>query len=237
MPIWRYMSLAKFMSVLFRRGLYFANAPSLGDPFEGSVPFKFAQERPRLMTSVRPEHVAMVAKASGDAIRWYTQFVFVNCWFSGEHESAALWRYYTDGDNSICIRSDVQRLRGQLPPAIKIVTVKYIDFATEEIPELAVQGWTTDLLFEYKRKSYEHEREVRALYSRDPPFEGRAIDNDAPLPHRGEVVPVDLNALVTEVRVSPSADDWFLKLVQDVCTRFDLIAPVRRSDIATDPVY
>ncbi len=229
------------MSVLFRRGLYFANAPSLGDPFEGSVPVKFAQERPKLMANVKPEHVAMVTKASGDALRWSSQFVYVNCWFGGEHESAALWRYYTDGDNSLCIRSDLQRLRCQLPPGIKIVTVKYIDFVNEEIPELAVQGWTTDLLFEYKRKSYEHEREVRALYSRNPPLHpsgrGQVIDIDAPLPHRGEVVPVDLNALITEVRISPSADDWFLKLVQDVCTRFDLTAPVRRSDMATDPVY
>src|SRR6478672_2892400 len=35
-PIWRYMDLSKYLSMLDRRCLYFARATLLGDPFEGS---------------------------------------------------------------------------------------------------------------------------------------------------------------------------------------------------------
>jgi hypothetical protein len=37
-PIWRYMDLAKYLSMLDRRSLFFARATLLGDPFEGSTP-------------------------------------------------------------------------------------------------------------------------------------------------------------------------------------------------------
>jgi hypothetical protein len=37
-PIWRYVDLAKYLSMLSGRGLFFARATSLGDPFEGSTP-------------------------------------------------------------------------------------------------------------------------------------------------------------------------------------------------------
>jgi hypothetical protein len=35
-PIWRYMDLAKYLSMLDRRCLFFARATLLDDPFEGS---------------------------------------------------------------------------------------------------------------------------------------------------------------------------------------------------------
>lgn len=43
--IWRYMSLAKFMSLLDTRALFFARSDRLGDPFEGSYPIANRQLR------------------------------------------------------------------------------------------------------------------------------------------------------------------------------------------------
>lgn len=36
--IWRYMSFAKFVSLLEKKALFFARLDRLGDPFEGSPP-------------------------------------------------------------------------------------------------------------------------------------------------------------------------------------------------------
>src|SRR6267142_5722094 len=44
-PIWRYMDLAKYLSMLNSRGLFFPRAVSLGDPFEGSTPRKMVLDR------------------------------------------------------------------------------------------------------------------------------------------------------------------------------------------------
>ncbi len=35
--IWRFMSLAKFLSLLHTNSLYFSRSDKLGDPFEGSI--------------------------------------------------------------------------------------------------------------------------------------------------------------------------------------------------------
>ena len=35
-PIWRYMDLGKYLTMLDRRSLYFARATLLGDPLEGT---------------------------------------------------------------------------------------------------------------------------------------------------------------------------------------------------------
>ena len=37
-PLWRYMDLSKFISLIQTSKLYFARAADLGDPFEGSLP-------------------------------------------------------------------------------------------------------------------------------------------------------------------------------------------------------
>jgi hypothetical protein len=36
-PIWRYMDLAKYLSMLDSQSLFFSRATLLGDPFEGSA--------------------------------------------------------------------------------------------------------------------------------------------------------------------------------------------------------
>ena len=36
-PIWRYMDIAKFLSLLDKQSLFFSRLDHLGDPFEGSL--------------------------------------------------------------------------------------------------------------------------------------------------------------------------------------------------------
>jgi hypothetical protein len=41
--IWRYLDLAKFLSIVSKRNIYFARADRLGNPFEGSIPLPNAE--------------------------------------------------------------------------------------------------------------------------------------------------------------------------------------------------
>lgn len=52
----------------------------------------------------------------------------------------------------------------------------------------------------------------------------------------GRYIDVELGALIEEVRVSPTSEDWFLELVDSVSTKYGLAAKVRRSDILSAPV-
>ena len=51
-----------------------------------------------------------------------------------------------------------------------------------------------------------------------------------------EFIPVsDLDVLLRSIVVSPEAEPWFVELIQDVCRKYKVSAPVRRSKLAFLP--
>ncbi|OAF09231.1 hypothetical protein AXW67_26915 [Bradyrhizobium neotropicale] len=50
-PIWRYMDLAKYLSILNSSGLFFPRATSFEDPFEGSAPRTIVSTREYIRTN------------------------------------------------------------------------------------------------------------------------------------------------------------------------------------------
>ena len=84
--------------------------------------------------------------------------------------------------------------------------------------------------FLYKRKSFEHEQEVRAIMTGMTNMREDVKDS-------GKYCPVDIGKLVHEVVVSPLVQEWFLKLVQSVSKQYGLEAPVRKSALADLPVW
>jgi hypothetical protein len=46
----------------------------------------------------------------GEHRRKLVSSYFVNCWHMNEHESAAMWRLYSQADEAICVQSTFARL-------------------------------------------------------------------------------------------------------------------------------
>jgi hypothetical protein len=94
--------------------------------------------------------------------KWQREVTFVNSWYCQEHESAAMWSLYLKTQEGIAIQSTYDRLSNAFVNYhdydINIGRVSYIDYEHDTIP----QG---NILFPVmcKRKSFEHEREIRAL--------------------------------------------------------------------------
>jgi len=158
--IWRYLDLSKFLSMLEKDVLYFCRVDLLGDPFEGSRPrgedafWADLVERGEVKKEVA-EHNAGV---SNDMRRMSRQRMYANCWHLNEQESAAMWHMYSHDAAPITVQSTFNRLRKSIPDNIHIGIVKYIDYETESVP----YGNSFNY-FLHKRKSFEHERELRAL--------------------------------------------------------------------------
>lgn len=116
---------------------------------------------------------------------------------------------------------------------VLIGKVTYIDYANEAIPMGNVLS-----PFLHKRKSFEHERELRALIwtpqhgknSMPPGVNKHAHD-------RGIYVSADLNVLVERIYVAPTAPQWFHELIRSLVKRFNLNKPVVQSDLAASPLY
>ena len=228
--LWRYVDFTKFVSLLDKQALFFSRADKLGDPFEGSFSKVNVALRPEIYKDQIPE--AELQKLV-EFTRQLPKFTLISCWHGNGYESAAMWRLYARDRDGIAIRTDFVSLSASLvgDEDVFIGKVNYVDYDQTFIPE-----GNTMAPFLYKRKSFEHEREVRAMMQTIPFMDARANVFEDNL-EAGTYFDVDLSRLVHEVVVSPFAGEWFLDLVRSVASRYHLEAQVNRSPLAEAPIW
>lgn len=230
--IWRYLDLAKFLSLLEKSALYFCRVDLLGDPFEGSRPRgeDAFWESTLKQDDTKKDIVEHNKRVINEFRRKSRQRMYANCWHLNNHESAAMWHVYSRDAASIALQSTFERLRDCLPDSIHIGIVKYIDYETESVP--------FGNLFDYflhKRKSFEHERELRALISTESVTVDGKATWDVPSEQPGIEVSVDLPQLIKQVVIAPEAPSWFLDLVVKVVKRYGFGLEVRQSSLSAEP--
>jgi hypothetical protein len=229
--IWRYMDFTKYVSLLESKGLFFARSDRLGDPFEGSFSKANIARRPEVYNDLSPENFNKMFDQVRRATEWYRYWTYMNCWHVNTHESAAMWRLYAYSNEAIAIQSTYARLCQVLPKGAFVGLVQYIDYERDWLPE-----GNSYYPFVHKRKSFEHERELRAVIQ-DLPRSDRGIEIGKPNPQQGISVPISVSDLITQVSVAPTAADWFRGLVGKVTTRYGYNFPVTRSSLDERPVY
>jgi hypothetical protein len=233
--VWRYMDFAKFVDMLDRDALYFCRADLLGDPFEGSVP----RANEDYWKTLRETHEGKDAiiqhnKAFSEwSARQSRLSTYVNCWHVNEHESAAMWKLYSREGASIAVQSKCSLLRQCLPAAVRISLVRYIDYDTQPMPPM---GNVLNYCF-HKRKSFEHERELRAhIWTLEHDSKTMKPIWTVQPGQPGIVVPVNLSQLIETIYVAPFCEPWIEELVGNVTRRFGLSLSIKRSKIVDQPV-
>ena len=231
-PIWRYMDFTKFVSLLDSGALYFARSDRLGDPFEGSHTKADLEERARIFSEkgLAPEWVDLWGKGLDDLRR----STFISCWHMNEHESAAMWKLYAQTNEAIAIQSTYARLRDLLDEpgdSFRLAPVKYVDFEKDMMsPDNILSP------FFHKRRSFEHEREVRAM-AQWIAQESEQFKRDPTWREGGCLVDVDLTKLIERVFVAPSSAQWFRQLVGSVVKRFGYDFEVYQSKLDESPLF
>ena len=252
--IWRYMDLAKFLSIIDVRSLYFTRLDQLGtfDPFEGyytnlniqfdNTPFESMSDAWKEENGIKTKQLYDVVIQSNKNIRKFVKYnrevTFVNSWHIKEYESAAMWQLYLSNQEGICIQSTFKNLIESLESYkefdIFIGKIKYIDYQNEAIPKGNILS-----PFTYKRKSFEHEEELRALIW--TPQNGK---NDISNPNNnkfkdvlGIYVPVSIEKLIEKIFVSPNAPKWNADLIRSLVKKYEINVEVVQSDLAAKPLY
>lgn len=239
--LWRYMDFTKYVSMLSTSTLYFARADTFEDPFEGAKGvignkekwdvhylsfFKQAMKNPP--EGVEWDHSEEYIEKEAQRLlkemetggKAHRERVYINCWHENEHESEAMWRLYSSYlGNAIAIRATYSSLYNALGrnPSISIGRVKYIDF------NKSYAGPNDS--FWRKRKSFEHEREVRAIVH---DFKSEAM---------GRTMNCDLKVLIKEIIVSPTAPAWFVNVLNDVNEKFGIEITVNQSNLNEVPFF
>jgi len=230
--IWRFMDFTKFVSLLEKQSSYFCRADLIGDPFEGALSY-YSIENLRAWDMVDDFLGEMVVEDAIDQAKNFPKYHYLNCWHKNDYESAAMWQLYSSGNNqTIAIQSTYKKLCQSFHRSrneIYIGMVNYIDYDTEEVP-------TDDPIrpYVYKRKSFAHEMELRAVISNLP--EHPMTDNslfDKP----GLYIPTNLEYLIEKIYVAPTSPPWFKELVAAVMNKYEIDKPIENSRLDERPVY
>ena len=235
--IWRYLDFTKLLDLLEKKSLFFTQPGRFSDPFEGSIPLKNVQSRLDQLkaspineqTSQRAiEHLSQGNKSNVEKHA-------VNCWHINDHESAAMWELYLKSSEGVAIQSTYHRFKScfESQDPILIGKVNYIDYENDSIPE-------GNIFFPimHKRKSFEHEQELRAVTSKWAlsPHTEQVNATLEPIEF-GIDIPVNIKTLIENIYIAPTAPLWFAELVRLILARYELNVPVKQSSINDKPLY
>ncbi len=239
--LWHYMDLSKFISLISKKELYFSAATCFDDPFEGAkgvVSMKQQWDEFYLdffkqailtapgmdLSKLTPEKLDSKSQRLLDEInstgKIKRQSTFISCWHLNDFESEAMWKLYSkDVTNAFAIQTTYLHLYEALgkEPYISIGKVNYIDFSK--------QFTSVNDAFWFKRKSFEHEHEVRAIVKR------RIKDK------QGISIPIDIHKLIENIYISPYAPIWFSEVVKSIMEKYDINTPLLQSDMCSIPFY
>lgn len=230
----RYMDLTKFLSLLQSKQLFFCRLDRLEDPFEGSIPSLNKKLLEDWISDLERKKIVGVGKENQvEVLEKYhlaqKQVTCVSCWNKYRVESMALWKIYSDSAKGIMILSSVERLERALKDSreeVRISEVQYRDYTRETIP---VGNVYFPII--HKQRAYDYENEVRLIYEIEQAQIGKVFDWSKQPIEQGVRISADLDTLIEEIVVGPSAPDWYREMVIDLAEKYGLTSKVRPSEL------
>ncbi len=257
--IWRYLDFTKFVALLSGSSLHFSRADTFLDRFEVSIPLRdLAAARAWTIGQIHRGSISRdgitryLSAVSGQPasafltlsehelavqfLRHANSALFVSCWHMNQDESAAMWDLYLGNGPGVAIESSFAALRDELDRAtgdtmVAVGSVDYLDYQSD--------SWGPYRPFNavfHKRRSFDHERELRAVIVR-PTYEELGRDGIAVSAWPDIDVPVQLSRLVHRVWISPRSAPWFAQLVATVSERLGSPLPLVRSNLYDAPDF
>ena len=230
--LWRYMSFAKFCSLLDRKALFFSLVGDMEDRYEGFIyPPKPREHGDSLQQAERIGH---------GVLHEIARTALISCWTESGHESSLMWKAYA-GAEGVVVRTSFQNLQESIRSVTELpVTFGQIEYVDYHRNEVARFGWAPLL---HKRMEYREEGEVRAILPGPPwdvPIQQGVPETHIPLDsdvaeQRGRYILVDLEILVQEIVLPPHAAPWFAQVVKSAMDGSPVRSRVTRSSIESPP--
>ena len=248
--VWRYLTFAKFISVLELSALWMSRLGNLLDQFEGALPDKTRENmiasnlKWRATFEERPELQEQLAGMTDRNVADGRNVLVVNCWFLGESESPQMWKEYVGSTEGVAIRSTLKRLDQSILAKQEFTTigkVNYVDFSRYDMGIYTGSRAGERALL--KAKKYSFENEVRIVTHNlvcpgclnpdgSPPTRTQLDGPGMYDPNRpGLYLQVKLRMLIETVITAPGAAPWFNDLVAKLCKRYQLDATVEKSKL------
>ena len=227
----KYFDLAKFLSLLHTKSLYFCRLDKLEDHFEGTSPkmnYAWRKEALEYLKSTGfyndPPDDAVIERMGGeryDYSKIMKEVFCVNCWNSRSEESAALWKIYSDFGKGILIKSTANKVEESLkgsPEQVRISKIGYLNYEKDLMPD-------GNIIYPiiHKQNAYSYESEVRLIHE---------VGSNQQVAY-GKYIAVDIDVLIDEIIVGPFSPHWQFELIKDIVSKYCLNKPIHKSKLTT----
>lgn len=229
-PLWRYISVEKFESLLKEAALYFSRSDLLGDEHEGSTTKPTIEYRKTFYEGASED---VISKGMPQLARDWGRCTFVSCWHNANNESIAMWELYLPKGDGVAIKTSLSRLKQYILDTERefyLNPVHYLDFDNDSASEA-----NAFIPFFLKRDIYQHEREVRILTATldDLP----AVAAGGMEPQNGLLIPIDIKMFIEKIVISPKANLKDQDKVNHLIDEYDLSDKVAPSILVRSPEF
>ncbi|MFZ4440190.1 MAG: hypothetical protein ACOYOS_17320 [Syntrophales bacterium] len=209
-PVWRYMDIDKFHSLLDVNALYLCRADRLQDRFEGTYSRHQILMNEDWFSKINESHMIESEKEKRRKDRLTT---YISCWCMGHCDLDLMWKGYIRNPPGVAIKSSVRRLKDICDKAVDycrldISMVTYFDHAGGE----NINYFGTPNTFLYKDSHFKLDNEFRIIY----------------YPNISEPTPthfflkIDLKDLIENVVFQPRVKESNLKSVKEALNKSGL---------------
>lgn len=229
--VWRYMDFDKFNWLVEFKRLFMPSPEWLADPLEGTRPTGDSEWWRRKAEIAEIEEERKIYQRNYQILSEFEEsfrpHYFVSCWNENDRECRELWDHYTNGPDSIVVQSRYSVLNDLLPPCVILGVVRYIDYESDELPDLNLMH-----LISHKDTQYSFESEVRAvmfglqLQAVDPEQYGENVFVlDAKKDLHFYAPEINVQRLIEKIVLHPNASTEFRGKVAKMCVDNGLPEP------------
>jgi Protein of unknown function (DUF2971) len=222
--VWRYLSLTKFLDLYFTESLFLSRVDLLDDKHEGTYTKINSTNGLRFPEVKIPSGLILTREQYTLRMR---QSLFVNCWRMDNYESEAMWKLYCPSNEGVAIQTTYEKLANSLPenPKVFMGKVEYLNYETESFDTINHFNFIL-----HKRKSFEHEKEIRIATS----LPNYMNDHNIPAIEKGIRIQTNLLINIEAIYINPFAAEWFLDIVQKLFTALDIKIQLQWSEIKSN---
>ena len=234
----KYLDLTKLISLLQRGSLFFCRLDKLEDKFEGTTAKPNFQNRLKVEKHMRKvmrtmsnyDKVEKTDPDNDDSIRQSVKEYYdfenklksincINCWNYDDHESAALWKIYSDFGKGIMLKSTLEQIENSFQNAsedIRVSEITYIDYSND-----LMDDYNSIYPIIHKDLAYNYEKEVRFIHEIIP-LAGWDHDWSNEEVEEGKYIKTDIDTLIDKIIIAPFAPTWYYDLIKDLCSKYEL---------------
>jgi hypothetical protein len=225
--LWRYMSLAKFISMIAQNALWLARADTFKDKHEGRFPDDMKKNIMKVYQQLGNKGSSPIQNAQ-DLQDYLVKNTFINCWHKNCAENMVMWAIYGESNTSIAIQTSIGKIKTAINTSdlnghcLNLKNVTYLE--SDAIPETL----RYEHCFFIKRPHFSFEQEVRISLDTYYP------NNPSKETPYGHMLPVNISNLINKILIHPDSPDWFEEVIASITDKYKIHAPVSRGSCTTN---